>query len=502
MLIAVVFREKTVEVTVGKKGRHPVVKKSITLDLSEKLYKNGEIFDPHALGKELLIQLKREKVVPSEIIFAVRSNDIAITEASIPVVEKRYFQQTIKVVLEEKYPGLAEKNYVAYQILGMEEDSFVAVVAMAPKAMIESYYALAKVMKCRLRKIDLYSSCVANAVSMVTDKKNERNQIFIDADGDFLQIYYMLDGAVLMSNSLMLQQSLSQEYNNKRYALLDKISQSIQAILSVIEEDEINKIYINNVNSLSQDDMEYLENKMKEQGQQLHSWRDVDKVDTLFAKSMLWNPKTFGARMNFALELNIDDTRNYSPVDAFMAVIAGLSIAAVATMLGISGYLYWQTMQMNQQIAEDELFIRNNQEVSDLYQEQVRLSEKSDYFQLLDHYLRKLQYDYLGIYSLVQFALQTGGSAESSIGIGSDMYLSVNASAASLDDIASVLGELKNQGFEEVVLQSVSPILGNAEGLLNTRYDYSVRFRYHIMPDLNEIGDKETNTEEEDGVQS
>lgn len=499
MLVAVVFRDKTVEVTVGKGGGHPSIKRNIILEMGEKQFKNGEILDAQSLGKDLLIQMRKYKIVPTEIIFAVRSNDILVTEVTIPaIVEKKHFQQTMKVTLEGKYPGLAEKSYVSYQITGLEEDSFVVVAAVAPKAIIESYYALAKVMKCRLRKIDLYASCIAQAVASIVDKKNETNHIFIDADGDFLQIYYISNASPLLCNSLLIPQGLSQERSAGRITLIEKVCQGIQTMLSLMVTENIPSIYLNNVDSLSIDEMGSLKDKLeKEQNLNLLFWKDLEKYDVALGKALLYMPKKFGGKINFALELNLDDTRNFGGADAIMAILSGLSVAAVAVIIGASGYLWWETRSINERILMDQQFIESNKEINDLYQTQVRLNSEIQYVDLLDHYFRKLQYDFMEIHDSVLYALRIGGSTESSLTIGNDLHMNLGASAASLDGIADVIVTLKEEGFEEVVLESLQPLQEEgAEGELKASFRYTVRLRYKIPADaalVEEIAENDGN---------
>lgn len=485
MIVAMIFRNRSIEIAVGGKKSDYKYKKRISMEIQEELIKNGEIVDPHALGLQILAELKKNRIRATEVIFAIRSNDIVIADMMVPCVPEKIVMQSAKVTLEKEYPGVSEKNYIAYKTYDIQDDKFYMTTAIAPKTVVETYYALANVLKCKINKITIYADCMAKVFNLIQQENHSGYHFVLDIGNDFIQFYQFCHGVIQVSNSFFTQNYLlaDEEIREEiiRQELIDKMYQSIAAITSLVSEETLKYIYINNTGYLTSAEMRFLSDLLNSESKtEVISFRECyEDFDGILLKTMFTKNKKMKKELNFALELDLDDGRNYTGFEAVLSVLAGISVAGFAATMISSGFYYYSNRVMQQTIYQNEVFIRENDSVNQLYLDNVNQKEESEYLQRLNLYLQAADYDFGEFQNRLEDIMVQGASELSRVSLSSTFSMVLEASTANYTNIATVISKLKEEGLPAVELQSVS-INRNDEGkFIDVSYVLNIDFRIY-----------------------
>lgn len=482
MIVAMIFRNKNVEIACGGKNSDFKYKKRISMEMQEDLIKNGEIIDPHALGLQILVELKKHRIKATEVVFAVRSNDIVIADMIIPCVPEKIMMQSVKVALEKDYPGVAEKNYIAYKTYDIQDNKFSATTAIAPRSVMETYYALANVLKCKIKKITIYADCMAKVFDLVPQEEHFGYQFVLDIGSDFTQFYQFNHGIIQVSNSFFTQNYLvgenSLHQDMVRQELMDKMYQNITAIVNMVNEEALKYVYINNVDYLTEAEMTYLAELLRlEKRIETVSLRDhYEDFDGTLLKTMFSKDRKSNKELNFALELDLDDIRNYTGLEAVLGVLAGVSITAFAMTLISSAFFCYDNAQKQQIIEQNEAFILENNSVNQLYIDNVNQKEESEYLKKLSIYLDAADYDFGEFQNRLEDIMTQGASNLTRVGLLANFSMSLEASTTNYMNIATVISKLKEEGLSSVQLQSVTINRDSDGKFVDVTYVLSVAF--------------------------
>lgn len=481
MVIGLMLEEGIATVAVRKrKGK---IKSAKRYEFPDSADQNGVLREPQRLGKEMLAAMKKDKIVPTQITVAVQCRDLVVTEVSIPVVSKKLLLQTIRLALQKSFPGILENNYFAYKIYSMQGSQYQIMVALMSREIAQSYYQLAYSMKCKLGRIDIWPNVLAKALKLHYGQKNPDKLLIVDLQDTVSRLYYVENGIIQISNSSSWRSGLGVSGISKE--TLMGLCRNIEGILSAVLTDQLSEVYLYDRQLLSEDNIKDLTEELNSQfALNLHSFKELtSNVTEQLLKALLWEEKLWSGDLNFALELDISDGRNYSPFEAGVGVLVGLAITALLGNAGYGYYLQNQNGAVQTNITADKNFIEANQDVDALYLSELGLSKEVNYVNAIDWYAEAVHYDFASLETKIEGIVNKHGGVLKEFNVDTNLAVSLNAEADQYSQIADIMQALQNEAGMPVSLDSINPGQKNANGS-SSSLEFGLTGTYNLAGEL------------------
>lgn len=459
MVIGLMLDEGIATVAV-KKGKRKI--KSVKrYDLPDSVDQSGVLKDPQMLGKELLLALKKDKITPTKLVVSVQCKDLVVTEVAIPVVSKKLLLQMIRLALQKSFPGVLENNYFAYKIYGMEDGQYQTMVAMMPKEIAQSYCQLAFSMKCRLERIDIHPNVLVKALKLYYGQESPEKQLMVDLQNTVSQLYYVESGIIQFSNSSSWRSGLGiTEIPNEA---LGGLCRNIEGILSTVSSDKLTDVYLYDRQLLSEENIKYLTERLScEYSLTLHTFTEMtsNAVEQLM-RGLLWDEKLWSGDLNFALELDISDSRNYTPFEAGLAVFVGLAITVLGGNAVYGFYVQKNNNSLQSAVTADKNFIESHKVVDDLYEEETNLLKEVTYVNAVDRYFESVHYDFASLETEIESIVNKNGGRLTGLSVDTNLGVALNAETNRYGQIADIMQDLKTEAGMPVTLGNLGM---NAKG--------------------------------------
>lgn len=120
--------------------------------------------------------IKKNKLRPTDISFAVYGQDLVIRHIEVPYMKEANVRQTVEWEIGQNLPESGANYYIDYEILNREEGkrtkTYKVLVAAVVKERIEKYLELAKMLKLNINAIDITSNCTARVFKQLSSGRN------------------------------------------------------------------------------------------------------------------------------------------------------------------------------------------------------------------------------------------------------------------------------------------------------------------------------------------
>lgn len=227
MVVAMILRENRIEIAAYKSHLASSFVKRLSLDVGESFIKNGKIVSSHFLGKLIAAEMKKNQILPGELVIAVRSNEILTEKIYLSDYGKTPVLQRGNEVLEANQPGILNNNDIICKKYDEQDGRVCLNVAIVPKLLTAQHRALAEAMKCRLVKLISYTDCVAK-LGLKDCEKLTDDQILVDIGEDFIRFYQLKGGEIQRVDDFITRQIPLHSPGKKiKTELIDKIYRSI-----------------------------------------------------------------------------------------------------------------------------------------------------------------------------------------------------------------------------------------------------------------------------------
>lgn len=470
--------------TVAVKNGNKKIKKLKRYDFPDYAEQSDVLKDPQMLGKELLRVLRKDRIQPTKIIVSVQCKDLVVTDVMIPVVNKKLLLQMIRLALQKSFPGVLENNYFAYKIYGMEDGQYQTMVALMPKEIAQSYYQLAYSMKCRLERIDIHPNAIAKALKLFYGQESPEKQLMVDLHSTVSQLYYVENGIIQFSNSASWRSALgkSEIVDDS----LGGLCRNIEGILSTVSSDRLKDIYLYDRQLLSEENVKYLTQRLnREYGLTLHTFAGMgsNAVEQLM-RGILWDERLWSGDLNFALELDISDSRNFTPFEAGLAVMVGLAITVLGANAAYGFYVQKSNDAVQAAITADKDFIESHKDVDDLFVEERDLNKEVTYVDAMDQYFEGVHYDFAALESRLEGIIRENGGDLTGLTVDGSLGVTMNAETGGYAKIADIMLALKKEAGMSVTLGTLGQNGKDEEGAQSGSLSFGLTGTYNLAADL------------------
>lgn len=454
MVVALTLRENRVEIVAGKGSSPLSSKKRLSLTVGDGFIKNGKIVSPHFLGKLLIAELKKHRIMPGKLLIAMRSNDIMIDSIQISDCSKDSVLQRAKEFLEAEQPGILEKSHIICRHCNDLGGSFSLNVAIVPKILVEQYYALASAMKCKISKLAIYADCVEKLL-LKESGPVEEERIFVEIGGDFTQFYHF-EGGELQRIYGFITGQIPFHYSEDmiRKDLLDKICQDILALSHNQEKDGGRSVYLNNAGYLADLEVRYMEEQLNEAGHLQYAFMQEQDSDGSLLNTLFSDNKK-GENLS---EVPAGRGRNYAKSNRFSGIFLVAAVGAFLATMSFGFFWYVSAGRLYQKLTEDEVFVSANESIKDVFLEHGKLKEEKQYVEKLNQYLEAVDFDFRVLQDRLEEIMEQGESTLDGVLLTPDFKLRVEASTSSYLNIDKVMKKMEEAGLETVELLLVQSV--------------------------------------------
>lgn len=188
---------------VDYKAKNPVVHQVFTVPTPEGAYDDGFITETDKFGQYIKQVLTENGIKSKSIVFSVNSSRIANREALIPFVKEKQIAQVVKANASDYFPVDISSYQLAHSILDTVENDgqkqYKLLVLAAPRAMLESYYILAKKAGLTIEAIDYSGNSI---IPIVKHALTSEPSMIIKVEEHSTLVTVMKDRAVVLQRNI------------------------------------------------------------------------------------------------------------------------------------------------------------------------------------------------------------------------------------------------------------------------------------------------------------
>lgn len=158
------FNNDTIKLVTGRYEKDMLsIHKSITIDLPNEVYSNGEIIDFQQLSYIIKMNLEKNDIRVKNLHMLVNSDKIIVRELVIPKLEGENYDEFLDYNIKDYLPVDRDEYMIKHMVIDPifnHNDTRLLVVA-APRAMVKEYYDLISHIGLRPLVFDIVGNCIS-----------------------------------------------------------------------------------------------------------------------------------------------------------------------------------------------------------------------------------------------------------------------------------------------------------------------------------------------------
>ena len=207
------------------KVKKPKVYKVLTIETPEGTVVDGMLQPTQEYADHLVNALGANGIRTKKVIFTISSTRVASREVQIPNVKANKIEALVKTNASDYFPvDLTQYEIGHYMAGGLTENGKLRVMALAvPKALLDSYYELAKMCGWEIECFDYSSNSL---YQILRDEKSEQVTMVIKIDENSTIVTVLSAGKVLLQRTVAygVQDAIETMISSGAYAVTDPIS--------------------------------------------------------------------------------------------------------------------------------------------------------------------------------------------------------------------------------------------------------------------------------------
>ena len=207
------------------KVKKPKVYKVLTVETPEGVVVDGMLQPTQEYADHLVNALGTNGIRTKKVIFTISSTRVASREVQIPNVKANKIEALVKTNANDYFPvDLTQYEIGHYLAGGLAENGKLRVMALAvPKALLDSYYQLAKMCGWEAECFDYSSNSL---YQILRDEKSEKVTMVIKIDENSTIVTVLSAGKVLLQRTVAygVQDAIETMIASGAYAVTDPIS--------------------------------------------------------------------------------------------------------------------------------------------------------------------------------------------------------------------------------------------------------------------------------------
>ena len=233
-----------------------MVHHAISVQTPEDTVEDGFVKDINQVSEAIKGALAGEMISAKEVTFVLNSSRIATKEVILPLVKKEKIQELVNANASEYFPVNIDDYVLSYTVLEekrtKEEQKLRVLVFAAPEGMVESYFALARILGMRVTAVDYAGNSTLQLIKIQIDN---RPTLVVQLGMDTTIVSVMnnnilqLQRTIPYGESLLLNSVMESRNVNANVAL--ELLSSAQIVKESLDRDETTgslKYLISNVN--------------------------------------------------------------------------------------------------------------------------------------------------------------------------------------------------------------------------------------------------------------
>ncbi|MEG0576381.1 MAG: hypothetical protein RR500_00805 [Bacilli bacterium] len=235
---------------------------------------------------------------------------------------------------------------------------------------------------------------------------------------------------------------------------------------------DIQDLYVNGIN-LSAREKKMVENNINSYYPiEIHNYESYFSEFKTLSISLLYNEAPIGKDLDLGMEVEKNDKINRNNFDNILIGFGGVGCFAVATLIGLSGFYYFMTYQMNENIKANEKYIADNADVYRIVDKRNKLTAKVDEVNSYEEYFKVANVN-LSVIERKYSALSKDISIQD-LSIDDSFMINMKISAKNLKDISYFVEKIFAEGNTDVKYNSIE--IKDAKD--TDKYHAMVTFKY------------------------
>lgn len=163
-IISMEFNNDTIKLVTGRYERDRLsIHKSITIDLPNEVYTNGEIIDFQQLSYIIKMNLEKNDIRIKNLHMLLNSDKIIVRELVIPKLEEENYEEFLDYNIKDYLPVDRDEYMIKHMVIDpiFNHNDTRLLVAAAPRVMVKEYYDLINHIGLNPLVFDIVGNCIS-----------------------------------------------------------------------------------------------------------------------------------------------------------------------------------------------------------------------------------------------------------------------------------------------------------------------------------------------------